>query len=124
MNLNGEAFKEWPHEDIDTFTSSIKELIKNERKSMIELVLKEIRHLFAFTVRYNTNPVWIKDTTKIFNDSVHGQMSMHPLLVRIIDTPQFQRLKDLKQLGILNYIYHKKNKTLKQNIPVVSSLKQ
>jgi len=109
MHLDGEAFKRWPHDDIDTFTSFIKKLIKSERKSMIDLVLKEIRHLFAFTVRYNTNPVWIKDTTKIFNDSVHGQMSMHPLLVRIIDTPQFQRLKDLKQLGILNYIYHSGN---------------
>jgi hypothetical protein len=105
MKLDGEAFKKWPHEDIATFTSFINKLIKSERKSMIELVLKEIRHLYALTVRYNINPVWIKDTPKIFNDSVHGQMSMHPLLVRIIDTPQFHRLKNLKQLGILNYIY-------------------
>lgn len=54
-------------------------------------------------VRFNVDPMWEKG--KIFCDSVHGQINVHPLLVRIIDTPQFQRLKDIKQLGILNYVY-------------------
>ncbi|XP_057187502.1 uncharacterized protein LOC130552866 isoform X1 [Triplophysa rosa] len=42
---------------------------------------------------------------KIFNDSIHGQIELHPLLVKIIDTPQFQRLRYLKQLGIKYLIY-------------------
>uniref|UniRef100_A0A3B4BYD9 HD domain-containing protein n=1 Tax=Pygocentrus nattereri TaxID=42514 RepID=A0A3B4BYD9_PYGNA len=36
---------------------------------------------------------------KVFNDPIHGHIELHPLLVRIVDTPQFQRLRHIKQLG-------------------------
>jgi deoxynucleoside triphosphate triphosphohydrolase SAMHD1 len=36
---------------------------------------------------------------KVFNDPVHGHYELHPLCVAVIDTPQFQRLRDLQQLG-------------------------
>ncbi|XP_066526366.1 deoxynucleoside triphosphate triphosphohydrolase SAMHD1 [Hoplias malabaricus] len=36
---------------------------------------------------------------KVFNDPIHGHIDLHPLMVRIIDTPQFQRLRHIKQLG-------------------------
>eukprot|EP00795_Rhopilema_esculentum_P001782 gene1782-16269_t len=36
---------------------------------------------------------------KVFNDPVHGHIEMHPLCTKIVDTPQFQRLRDIKQLG-------------------------
>ncbi|KAL6483241.1 hypothetical protein MHYP_G00081130 [Metynnis hypsauchen] len=36
---------------------------------------------------------------KVFNDPIHGHIELHPLLVCIIDTPQFQRLRHIKQLG-------------------------
>ena len=36
---------------------------------------------------------------KIFNDPIHGHFDLHPLLVSIIDTRQFQRLRYIKQLG-------------------------
>uniref|UniRef100_A0A3Q1HLR5 HD domain-containing protein n=1 Tax=Anabas testudineus TaxID=64144 RepID=A0A3Q1HLR5_ANATE len=42
---------------------------------------------------------------KVFNDSVHGHMEFHPLLVKIIDTPQFQRLRYIKQLGGAYFVY-------------------
>ncbi|CAF1040232.1 unnamed protein product [Adineta ricciae] len=43
--------------------------------------------------------------TKIFNDPIHGCIELHWLLVKIIDTPQFQRLRRLKQLGVAYYVY-------------------
>ncbi|KAM9752028.1 deoxynucleoside triphosphate triphosphohydrolase SAMHD1-like isoform 4-T4 [Menidia menidia] len=44
-------------------------------------------------------------TPTVINDSVHGHMELHPLLVKIIDTPQFQRLRDIKQLGGCYRVY-------------------
>lgn len=44
-------------------------------------------------------------STKIFCDPVHGQISLHPACVAIIDTPQFQRLRSIKQTGFLEYVY-------------------
>uniref|UniRef100_A0A8C1KNK5 HD domain-containing protein n=1 Tax=Cyprinus carpio TaxID=7962 RepID=A0A8C1KNK5_CYPCA len=41
----------------------------------------------------------------IFNDPIHGHMVLHPLLVKIIDTPQFQRLRHIKQLGGTYLVY-------------------
>nr|XP_029132376.1 deoxynucleoside triphosphate triphosphohydrolase SAMHD1-like [Labrus bergylta] len=39
------------------------------------------------------------EPSKVFNDPIHGHVELHPLLIKIIDTPQFQRLRNLKQLG-------------------------
>ncbi|XP_028905381.1 deoxynucleoside triphosphate triphosphohydrolase SAMHD1 [Ornithorhynchus anatinus] len=45
------------------------------------------------------------DRMKVFNDPIHGHIDLHPLLVRIIDTPQFQRLRYIKQLGGTYYVF-------------------
>ncbi|XP_048353552.1 deoxynucleoside triphosphate triphosphohydrolase SAMHD1 isoform X2 [Sphaerodactylus townsendi] len=45
------------------------------------------------------------DIMKVFNDPVHGHIEIHPLLIRIIDTPQFQRLRYIKQLGGTYYVF-------------------
>lgn len=44
-------------------------------------------------------------TMKVFNDPIHGHIELHPLLVSIIDTPQFQRLRNLKQLGATYLVF-------------------
>ncbi|XP_036178206.1 deoxynucleoside triphosphate triphosphohydrolase SAMHD1 isoform X2 [Myotis myotis] len=45
------------------------------------------------------------DTVKVINDPIHGHIELHPLLIRIIDTPQFQRLRYIKQLGGTYYVF-------------------
>uniref|UniRef100_A0A673B5M9 HD domain-containing protein n=1 Tax=Sphaeramia orbicularis TaxID=375764 RepID=A0A673B5M9_9TELE len=42
---------------------------------------------------------------QVFNDPIHGHVELHPLLCKIIDTPQFQRLRNIKQLGGAYYVY-------------------
>ena len=42
-------------------------------------------------------------STQLFHDPIHGSFVLHPLLVKIIDTPEFQRLRNIKQLG--TYLY-------------------
>lgn len=43
--------------------------------------------------------------SKVFNDPVHGHIELHPLAVAIVDTPQFQRLRDLLQVGPTYYVF-------------------
>lgn len=46
------------------------------------------------------------DKFKVFNDPIHGHIELPPLAVKIIDTPQFQRLRDLKQLGATYHVFY------------------
>uniref|UniRef100_A0A3Q1HHM7 Deoxynucleoside triphosphate triphosphohydrolase SAMHD1 n=1 Tax=Anabas testudineus TaxID=64144 RepID=A0A3Q1HHM7_ANATE len=41
----------------------------------------------------------------VFNDPIHGHVELHPLLIKIIDTPQFQRLRYIKQLGGIYFVF-------------------
>jgi len=38
-------------------------------------------------------------------DRIHGQVILEPLLVAIVDTPEFQRLRKLKQLGGTDHVF-------------------
>lgn len=35
----------------------------------------------------------------VMYDPIHGAIKLHPLLVSVIDTPQYQRLRNISQLG-------------------------
>ncbi|KAG1707067.1 hypothetical protein DVH05_026263 [Phytophthora capsici] len=50
-------------------------------------------------------PVADDPRAKLFNDQVHGYIKVNGLCVSLMDTPQFQRLRDLKQLGTLYYVF-------------------
>ena len=42
---------------------------------------------------------------KFIRDSVYGDISLNDFEVKIMDMPQFQRLRRIKQLGLINLIY-------------------
>lgn len=45
------------------------------------------------------------------NDEIHATIDFCPVLSALIDTPPFQRLRDLKQLGTAQYVYCNANHT-------------
>ena len=47
----------------------------------------------------------MSEQDKQIYDPVHGFITITPLMKSIIDTPEFQRLRDLKQLGAVHYVY-------------------
>lgn len=42
---------------------------------------------------------------KIFFDKIHGYIKIDPIALSIIDTMEFQRLRFIKQTGVLNYVF-------------------
>ena len=42
---------------------------------------------------------------KVFNDPIHGHIELSDFAVAVIDTPQFQRLRDISQLGGVYYVF-------------------
>ena len=42
----------------------------------------------------------------VFRDSIHGFVDVYPHERQIIDTPEFQRLRRIHQLGLTHYVYH------------------
>ena len=45
------------------------------------------------------------ENSKTFNDPVHGLIDMCNLCLKIIDSPEFQRLQGMKQLGVCDRVY-------------------
>lgn len=42
---------------------------------------------------------------KVFNDPVHDMFRLDPVSIDVMDSVQFQRLRDLKQLGMTYYVF-------------------
>ncbi|XP_068076983.1 deoxynucleoside triphosphate triphosphohydrolase SAMHD1 isoform X2 [Danio rerio] len=71
-----------------------------DKQQLWEMITNELQDILKkYTLDFS------KEQMKIFNDPIHGHIALHPLLVKITDTPQFQRLRHLKQLGGTYLVY-------------------
>ncbi|KAG9095269.1 hypothetical protein FS749_010778, partial [Ceratobasidium sp. UAMH 11750] len=66
----------------------------------------------ALTPPMDSEPEYLSQTsstfdgyTRQFKDPVHDYIEIPPYLSCIVDTPQFQRLRELKQLGAAYYVF-------------------
>ena len=53
--------------------------------------------------------------SKEIHDRLHGDIKLEPLLMSVLDTPQYQRLAEIKQLGGSCYVYPSANHTRKEH---------
>lgn len=82
---------------------------KNKRRSHEEIVegdspflrQRPLNHTFSIPSRMTA----VDSKVSIFNDPIHGNIQMSGLCLRIIDTKQFQRLRELKQLGLCDFVF-------------------
>lgn len=47
----------------------------------------------------------ITQHSKLIGCSIHGHIRVSSIALKIIDTPEFQRLRDIKQLGLCHYVF-------------------
>ena len=45
------------------------------------------------------------DNSKEIYDPLHGYINLSPLAIKIINTPEFQRLREIKQLGTTYLVF-------------------
>ena len=50
-------------------------------------------------------------SSKVIYDVIHGYVKISDLCIKIIDTPEYQRLRHLKQLGLTFLIFPSANHT-------------
>ncbi len=43
--------------------------------------------------------------SKLFGCNIHGSIRVCPMALKIIDTPEFQRMREIKQLGLCHLVY-------------------
>ncbi|KAE8665676.1 HD domain-containing metal-dependent phosphohydrolase family protein isoform 4 [Hibiscus syriacus] len=59
----------------------------------------------SFSPDCDLSPPHDRRLSKHVRDNVHGNIYLDPLSLKFIDTEQFQRLRELKQLGLVHMVY-------------------
>ena len=54
---------------------------------------------------FNINAKNNKQSSRTVYDPIHGHLTFDDYVWKIIDTPEFQRLRNLKQLGSVQYVF-------------------
>ena len=101
-----------PHQQTDTSKNPLlSELVPRKRKREVDETRQVGRNLSQGTMsppeprkKANITAHRIRNE-KVMNDPVHGRIFLPGVAVALIDTPQFQRLRKLKQLGLCYYVY-------------------
>jgi HD superfamily phosphohydrolase len=60
---------------------------------------------YSQTNSYSLSVVGSAKSAKTFNDPVHGHFRLGGATIAVIDTPDYQRLRWLKQLGLTYYVF-------------------
>src|SRR5437667_12609497 len=60
------------------------------------LQAKRVTRCFCFLLLFYVRSM---TKTQVIRDAAHGDIELGPLEVELIDTPEFQRLRGIKQLG-------------------------
>jgi deoxynucleoside triphosphate triphosphohydrolase SAMHD1 len=56
-------------------------------------------------IRFTSGLLNEKDKYKLIQDNVHGTIKVYPEILKIMHTPEFQRLHNIKQLGFCYFVY-------------------
>lgn len=94
-------FHELPSEDdYHTYaTHSSSQILQQNLDSEIEV--KNLPKIISSSEYFSFQ----NNRMKVINDPIHGHIFLSKKIVAAVDTPQFQRLRDLKQLGVTYLVF-------------------
>ncbi|XP_059178802.1 deoxynucleoside triphosphate triphosphohydrolase SAMHD1-like [Physella acuta] len=90
------------------FSSTILQL--TVKSAIVESDMKESKDVLEWTMQDLVQKMTDADipqtiTDVVFSDPIHGHIELHPLCIAIINTPQFQRLRFCKRIGLCSFVF-------------------